>query len=276
MRGAPRDAMIADESTQANRGSRFGLLRTMDNLGSVLGVLFTIAFLGLLGYRKIFWLAAIPSIIAVILVMFIIKERKAPESKIFKGFSLKFLQRDFKLFLSLNAVFALGAFSYSFLLILAKNHGYRDVTIPILYLVFSAVASLFSLPFGKLADKIGRKKVMLVAFLLWVVVCLGAIFFTSIWIIPVIFVLYGLHRGALEPVQKTLASELAPVDYRASSLGAFQLITGFAALPASLGAGLLWVRFGDTIPFVVSLGLTVVAGLLLLFIRENNKLIIKE
>ena len=276
LRGAPRDAMIADESTQANRGSRFGLLRTMDNLGSVLGVLFTIAFLGLLGYRKIFWLAAIPSIIAVILVMFIIKERKAPESKIFKGFSLKFLQRDFKLFLSLNAVFALGAFSYSFLLILAKNHGYRDVTIPILYLVFSAVASLFSLPFGKLADKIGRKKVMLVAFLLWVVVCLGAIFFTSIWIIPVIFVLYGLHRGALEPVQKTLASELAPVDYRASSLGAFQLITGFAALPASLGAGLLWVRFGDTIPFVVSLGLTVVAGLLLLFIRENNKLIIKE
>lgn len=271
MRGAPRDAMIADESTQANRGARFGLLRAMDNLGAVIGVLITIAFLGVLGYRKIFWLAAIPSFIAVFLVAFVVKERKSPESKIFKGFSLKSLTRDFRLFLSLNAVFALGAFSYSFLLILAKNLGYRDVTIPIFYLIFSAVASLFSLPFGKLADKIGRRKVMLIAFLLWAAVCLSAIFVASAWIIPVIFVLYGLHRGALEPVQKTLASELAPTDYRASSLGAFQLITGFAALPASLGAGLLWVKFGDTIPFAVSLGLTVAAGLMLIFIKEIHK-----
>lgn len=276
MRGAPRDAMIADESTQANRGARFGLLRAMDNLGAVLGVLFTIAFLGALGYRKIFWLAAIPSFIAVVLVAFVIKERKSPETKIFKGFSLKSLTRDFRLFLSLNAVFALGAFSYSFLLILAKNHGYKDVTIPILYLVFSAVASIFSLPFGKIADKIGRKKVMLAAFFLWALVCLSAIFISSYWIMPVIFVLYGLHRGALEPVQKTLAAELAPTDYRASSLGAFQLITGFAALPASLGAGLLWLKYGDTIPFAVSLGLTIVAGLLLFFVSEKKELIINR
>ena len=84
------------------------------------------------------------------------------------------------------------------------------------------------------------------------------------------FVFYGLHKGAMEPVQKTLVSELAPTAYRASSLGGFQMIIGLCALPASLVAGIMWEKLGILVPFYCSLGLTVVASIMLMFVKESK------
>lgn len=84
------------------------------------------------------------------------------------------------------------------------------------------------------------------------------------------FVLYGMHKGALEPVQKSFVSELAPKDFRASGLGMFQLVTGLCALPSSLAAGYLWDKFGPSMPFTLSLTLTVISVVMLLFVRENK------
>jgi MFS family permease len=270
IRSAPRDAIIADISTKENRGKNFGLLRTMDNLGAVCGIIVCLLLFDLLGYRTLFFIAAVPSLIGVILILFRIKEHRNNDAMINKGLSLKELDRNFKLFLVLSSIFALGTFSYSFLIIYAKEFGFKEGWIPVLYLVFTAVASLFSLPFGRLSDRTSRKFVLILSFIFWVVVCLSIILAHSRLTIITAFVFYGLHKGAMEPVQKTLVAELAPVAYRSSSLGGFQMIIGLCALPASLIAGIMWEKLGIFIPFYFSLGLTIIAGIILLFIKERK------
>lgn len=269
MRGAPRDAIVADVSTRENRGRHFGIIRMMDNLGAVSGILFSIAFFSVLGFKKLFLIASIPSAIGVLLIIFFIKEKKTSEIKLYKGLKLRDLSPNFKLFLFLSTVFALGAFSYSFLLIFAKNAGFQTAFVPVLYLIFTAVASVSSLPFGILSDRIGRKKVLQLSLLFWALVCAAFIGFTSHLSILAAFVLYGFHRGGLDTVQKAFVAELAPKAYRASVLGGFQMVTGLAALPASLVAGLLWDLVDPKAPFYLSLILTVLAILLLLSVTEK-------
>ncbi len=270
IRSAPRDAIIADISTKENRGKNFGLLRAMDNLGAVCGIIVCILFFKLLGYRNLFLLAAIPSVIGASLIFHLIKEKKPADIKIYKGLSLKDLDKNFKLFLLLSSFFALGSFSYSFLLIYAKEFGFQTAFVPVLYLVFTAVASIFSVPFGKLSDKIGRKQVLMLSYIFWGLVCLSFIFFRSHLAIILAFVLYGLHKGALEPVQKTFVSELSPIKYRASSLGGFQMVVGLCALPASLIAGVLWDKISIFMPFYFSLSLTALSIIMLIFVKENK------
>ncbi len=270
MRGAPRDAMIADVSSRANRGTHFGVLRAMDNLGAVCGILVCIVLFGVLGYRSLFLLAAIPSAVGAILVVLFIKERKPEDNRVYKGISFSELDRNFRLFLFLSAVFALGSFSYSFLLLYAHQLGFRLGFLPVLYLIFTAVASLVSLPFGRLADRAGRKTVLLMSFLCWGLVCTCFLLVRSREGVVVAFVLYGLHKGAIEPVQKAFVSELAPRAYRASSLGGFQMVVGLCALPSSLLAGILWDGIGAFVPLYASIGLTTIASVLLIFVKEGK------
>lgn len=268
LRGAPRDAIVADVSTKKDRGRNFGLLRTMDNLGAVFGILTALVLLKSLGFRNLFFLASIPSIIAVVAIVLFIKE-KQPETNIFRGIKLTDLTGNFYLFLFLSSIFSLGSFSYSFLLIFAQKSGFQATTIPLLYLLFTIVASLTALPFGRLADKIGRKRVLTIAFLFWGATSLMPLISTSLFAIVTLFVFYGIHKGAFEPVQKAFVSELAPTQFRASSLGGYQMVVGLAALPASLIAGLLWDKINIAAPFYFSLALTIVAIVLLLIVKEE-------
>ncbi len=269
IRSAPRDAIVADVSTKENRGKNFGLLRAMDHLGAVFGILICIALFSLLGYRILFALAAIPSVVSAFLVFTLIKEKKTAPIKIYKGISLKDLGRNFRLFLVLSSLYALGAFSYSFLLIYAKKFGFRLSFVPVLYLIFTLSAFLFSYPFGRLSDKIGRKSVLLISFLFWIAVCLVVISQPNRMMIILVFILYGAHKGALEPVQRTFVCELAPSEFRASCLGGFQMIIGLCALPASFVAGVLWDTLGILVPFYLSLILTIISGTMLLFVKRR-------
>ncbi len=275
IRSAPRDAIIADISTQENRGKNFGLLRTMDNLGAVCGILFCIVFFDL-GFKKLFLIAAIPSLIAVLLILFSIKEQSMGTSKVFKGLTLKDLNRNFWIFLFSSSLFALGSFSYSFLLIYANEFGIKQSYVPVLYLVYTGVAAGFSLSFGKLSDNVGRKKVLIISLLIWVLVCTGLILLRSYLYMILIFTLYGLHKAAVEPVQKTFVAELSPEDYRASALGGFQMIIGLCSLPSSLIAGILWESISILAPLYFSIGLTILSIIILFFVKLKAVKISKD
>jgi MFS family permease len=207
----------------------------------------------------------------VAVILLLIREAKPDEKHIFKGVFLKDFSSNFRLYLVSNALFALGAFSYSFLLIFAKDAGFKPGFVPVLYLLYTAAASFLSLPFGRLSDRFGRKSILLLSFGLWSVVSLGMVFGQSLVFMGGMFVVYGLHKAALEPAQRALVSDLAPAGLRASFLGTFQMVIGLCALPASFLAGLLWDRFGRAVPFLLSLALTVGAAVLLLFVKETAK-----
>lgn len=270
MRGAPRDAIIADVSTRENRGRNFGILRAMDNLGAVVGITISILLLERLGYRNLFLLAAVPSIIGALLIIAFIKEHKPAQPAAARQVSFKFVDRNFKLFLFSNALFSLGAFSYSFLLLYAQDFGFRLALIPVLYLIYNSVAALASFHFGKLADRVGRRAVLAISYGLWVLVCVLFIAVPTHLAIVAAFAIYGLHKAALEVSQKTMVAELSPPAYRASSLGGFQMVIGFCALPASLLAGLLWQGAGKFVPLYLALGLSVAALLMLPFVDEGR------
>jgi MFS family permease len=269
MRGAPRDAMVADLSKRSNRGENFGLIRTLDNAGALVGIVFCIAFFPVLGYQNLLLIAAVPSLIAMALIVSGIREQRLDDAKIFKGVSFSHLDRNFRMFVALSAIFSIGAFSYSFLLIFANKFGFRITTVPFLYLLFTLVATFCSYPLGVLSDRIGRKAVLQISYALWGLVCLVMIFADSSWMVIAAFVLFGLHQAGIETVQKAFVAELGPAEYRASTLGGFQMVIGLCALPASVIAGLLWDRFGMEAPFIFSLLLTTLSAGMLFFVRER-------
>jgi len=143
------------------------------------------------------------------------------------------------------------------------------IYIPIFFLICTVTASLMSLPFGKLADRLKRKSVLILSYSLFGLMCFMSILVQSFLGLVFVFVLYGLHKAAIDPVQRTFISELSPVKYRASTLGAFQMIIGLCALPASIIAGLLIDNFSFHAPFYFSLGLTIVSIILMFFVKER-------
>lgn len=272
IRGAPRDAMIADVSTRQTRGGNFGVLRAADNLGATAGVLLCMALFPLLGYRTLFLLAALPTVVGTALVIWLVRERGADCERTFKGLRLSGLSRDLRLLVLLSAVFALGAFTYSFLVVHAKRLGVGDPYIPGLYLLFTVVATLLSVPFGRLADRWGRRPVLAASYALWGLVCGSAIWLHALWAAPLIFVLFGAHKAALEPSQKAIVAEFAPPGLRASILGGFNMVVGLCALPSSLLAGVLWDRVAPGVPFAASLSLTIIAIAMLGLVREPGEI----
>src|SRR3990167_3209864 len=270
IRGSPRDAIVSDLSTNADRGRNFGLLRAMDNLGAVFGILISLFFLKYLGYTKLFLFAAIPSFIAVVMLILFTKEA-GQEKRIFKGLSFASFDRNLKTYMFLSALFSLGSFSYSFLIVASQRSGIHIESVIGLYLIFTLVASIFSYPFGKLSDSIGRKKILYLSFLCWGLTTLLFIIWNTYLGLILAFILYGLHRAALEPVQKTMVEEFSEKTVVASTLGAFQMVIGLCALPASILAGILWDTISPQAPFYLSLFLTAIAGILLTRVRETKK-----
>lgn len=270
IRGSPRDAMIADLTHEKNRGKYFGILESFDNLGAVAGVLLSILLLKLFPVRTIFALAAIPSVVSVLLVYFFIKEKKIDGEKIFSGFIFKGLSFHSILFLVLNAIFALGLFSYSFLLIFASKIGFGLVFLPILYLIYNLAASFSSVVFGKLSDVYGRKQMLSLGFLSWAIVCLILIFSKDVFMVITAFIFFGFQKGSIDTVQKAAVSDVAPVALRASYLGTFQMIVGICALPASFIAGILWENLGMYSPFYFSFLTSIIALTLLVFHKSKR------
>jgi len=268
LRDAPRDAYLAEVSPKNHRGLSFGILRSFDNLGAVFGIIIAIALFPVLGFRNLIMLAALPTLLSVLLIVFFIREQVDGVSA-FGGIHARDFSRNLKLLLVSIGVFALGNFSYSFVLIGAQEFGFSVQSIMLLYLVFSVAASLSAAPFGELADVLGRKKTLFLSYLFWLILLAGFLFKPSGALVWFLFISYGLFKGSFETVTRVFVADLANPRLKASTLGFLQLIIGLLALPASFLAGMLWEFSSPTSPFAFSLILTLISLILLLRVRER-------
>ncbi|MGY5875255.1 MAG: MFS transporter [Candidatus Thorarchaeota archaeon] len=269
IRGPPRDAIVAAEAGEKKRGGAFGILRALDTAGAVLGAVITFLLFGYLGYYGIILLAAIPGVGAVIVIAILIKEKRGKD--VFKGVTFRGLDKNLKLFFFASILFALGTYSYSFLMLYSSGFGYSEATLPLLYILFTLVYAASSYPFGRASDSVGRKPILLLAF--------SFLILTSLWVnvvndpltvIP-LFILFGLMNGALDPVQTSLVSDLVEEERRASIIGAFQLATGLTALPAGIIMGFLWESYEALIAFQFSFIMAAIAIVVLWFVKTKQK-----
>lgn len=270
MRDAPRDAYLAGMIKTEKRGVAFGVLRLFDNLGSIVGALLGLYLVSRLPIRSIMFIAAIPSFLAVIFILYFVRKELSDGTKhVFQGLRFTQFSGDLKMFFLSSGFFTLSAFSFSFLLLAGKRGGFEVLSAPVLFLVFTAVAALTTVSFGGLSDKIGRRNVLALSYFLWVLTLVGFLVFQSKPFVILLFALYGLHRASYEPVVKAYVTELAPADTRSSIIGAFQFVVGIIALPSSLIAGVLWDKLGFQSAFIFSLFFMILAFLTLLQIRSK-------
>jgi MFS family permease len=269
MRGPPRDAIVAAYATEKKRGRAFGVLRALDTGGAAIGTLITFVLFAYLGYTGIILLAVIPSIGSIIVVSVLIKEKRGKD--VFKGVSFRGLDTNLKIFLMASVLLALATFSYSLLILYSASFGYNVSQQTLLYLLFVIVYAATAYPFGRISDRVGRKPIMIAAFLFLILTSVWAYSFTfdMLTIIP-LFIFFGLMNGALDPVQTSFVADLVEEERRASIIGAFQMAVGIAAFPAGLIIGYLWDSFSPLTAFLYSIVLTFFALILLLVIRTKK------
>lgn len=271
IRGAPRDALIADSTTKENRGKAFGFHRAMDTLGAAIGPLsaFWIVshFHG--NYRLVFWWSAVPGLIAVLLLIFFLKEKKAASQAAAEMPKLSFrgLDPHLILFIISATVFALGNSSDAFLILRAKNLGLSVVQVPLAYFTFNATYSLASLPAGMLSDRLGRRPVLITGYLIFALIYLGFGLANRPWHVWMLFVLYGLYYAATEGIQKAYIADFVGKGRRGTAIGTFNALTGLATLPASVIAGFLWQHVTPAAPFYYGSALAVAAAAMLVVKR---------
>ena len=277
IRTAPRDAIIAESSEKTHLGRAFGLHRSMDTMGAVVGPALAFLLLGLFSnnYRMVFWLSMIPGTIAVLLIIFFITEKKKvslPHSDRPK-LTLKHFDWRFKFFVVIAAVFAIGNSSDVFLILRAQQVGVPIVMIPVVYLLFNLVYSLSSIPAGIAADRFGKKRVILLGFILFAILYYGfaiAKDTTAIW---VLFGFYGLFMGLTEGIQKAFLATIIPPDFKATAFGVYNSAVGIAMFPASLIGGWLWDHVSPSATFYfgsITAGLSAILFIVFITVVRRN------
>ncbi len=244
IRTAPRDAIIAESTPETHLGRAFSFHRSMDTMGAVVGPGLAFLLLGLFNndYRTIFWLSMIPAGIAVLVIFVFIEEKRGGAGRRAVRPKLTVDRFDWKVkfFIAIAILFAFGNSSDVFLILRAQQNGIPTVMIPVVYLVFNIVYSLSAIPAGIAADKFGRKKVILLGFVLFACLYYGFAVSNSAAAVWVLFAFYGLFMGLTEGIQKAFLATIIPPDFKATAFGLYSGAVGIAMLPANLVAGWLW------------------------------------
>jgi MFS family permease len=266
LRGAPRDALVADVTPSEIRGRAFGLRQSLDTVGAFVGPLAAIGLMALLAnnMRMVFWVAVIPAVLAVLCVVFGVRDSKpqqdAPVARPPIQISdLKRLPREFWNVTGIGVVFTLARFSEGFLILKASAEGLPLTLAPLVLVVMNLVYALGAYPAGGLSDRMPARKL-----LFWGLACLiaadlslaliaglgGAFLGIALW---------GAHMALTQGLLSKLVADHAPSDLRGSAFGLFNLVTGLAMLFASVIAGLLWDRIGSNATFLAGAGFAALA-----------------
>lgn len=273
IRTSPRDALIADSVDPAIRGKAYGFHRSMDHAGAIVGPLVATVLLAYVvsDIRTVFWLAAIPGILTVLLIIFKVKEverRKGPSNGRFLGL---FPHGRLRSYIIILFIFTLGNSSDAFLLLQAGRLGVSPIMIPLLWAFFHVVKMFSTMPFGALSDRVGRRKIIIAGWGVYALTYFGFGFATTELHVWLLFTLYGLFYGLTEGTEKALLVDIAPSEERGSAFGWYNFAIGIGALPASLLFGLIWQEVGVQAAFGFGAGLAALAAVLLMFFVKPGR-----
>jgi len=271
-RGPPRDAWISSLTNDSNRGFSFGFHKALDKSGAVIGPLIAYWILTNFGqtaasFKFLFQVAIVPAIAAVILIA-LIKDKPAKPSKkenIFKSY--KNVSKNFKHYLYTAGIFSLAYFSFGFLLLKAYYVGFQIKDVVLLYALFNVAFVLISAPLGKLGDHIGRKKIIALEYIVYLIMSLGFIFVTSKIQVIFLFVLFGIFYAIDEGQSKAYITDLEE-SKRGTAIGIYNFATGVIYLPASVIAGYLW-KLNPNYAFIFA-GIISIAALIFFVSRKNK------
>jgi len=265
MRGAPRDAMVADIAPPHLRGAAFGLRQTLDTVGALLGPLLAVGLMLLLAndFRAVFWVAVIPGLAAVTLLIFGLHNpahhQIVKRTNPIRRENLQRLGASYWWVVCIGATFTLARFSEAFLVLRARQCGVPVALVPLVMVAMNLIYSLSAYPFGKLSDHISHTKLLA----LGIVVLLAAdlvLASNNHWAALLAGVsIWGFHMGITQGLFATMVADTAPVDLRGTAFGFFNLVSGIAMLLASVVAGLLWDRYGASTTFYVGAVFCVIA-----------------
>ncbi len=278
VRTAARDALLSQESTKETKGSVFGFHRGMDTVGAAIGPALALLYLFFNpgDYVTIFYLAFIPGIISVLLV-FLLKEKKQPASTLKKGNFFSFFRywkvatHDYKKLVIGLSAFALFNSSDVFLLLKTKEVTGSDSTTITAYIFYNLIFALFSFPAGRLADKLGFRKVFLIGLILFAFVYAGFAFNPSTVVIFILFFIYGIYAAATEGIVKAWITNIAHDANTATAIGFYTSCESICALLASIIAGAIWVSFGSFYTFFITAFVSILV--LFYFILRFRKLV---
>ena len=277
IRGAPRDALIADITPQEIRGAAYGLRQSLDTVGAFAGPLLAILLMYVTdnNFRLVFWVAAVPAFVCVLLIIFGVDEpdsvprdgqAKFPISRV----NLRRLPPGFWWVVTFAAILSLARFSEAFLLLRAQGLGLSVTWVPMVLIVMNVVYAASAYPFGKMSDNGSRKKLFAWGIVLLVVADLILATAVNVWMVFLGAAVWGLHMGATQGLLSTLVADAAPADLRGTAFGVFNLASGLALLAASVIAGGLWALVGPAMTFYAG-ALFSSAALAVLFINAGRK-----
>jgi len=255
IRGAPRDALVADVTPPELRGAAYGLRQSMDTLGAFLGPLLAVGMMLLWhnDFRTIFWIAVIPGVLAVALLFFGLHEPASPvahkRTNPIKKENLKRLGASCWWVVGLGAVFTLARFSEAFLVLRAQQSGIPLALIPLVMVAMNLLYAFSAYPFGKLSDAMSHTR-LLQGGLVVLIAADIVLALSTHWVGIIVGVaLWGIHMGMTQGLLTAMIAKTAPADLRGTAFGLFSMVSGVALLIASLGAGIIWETWGAEYTF---------------------------
>lgn len=273
LRTAPRDSLISGSIKKNEAGKTFGFQKAMDNSGAIVGPLIAFLLLSIfpLNYSYIFLLATIPAILGVLTIIIFIKEAKAEKKETTNKISLKLLPKKFYFFLIIIFVFTLGNSADALLLVKTSETGIDKSYIPFVYMIFNTVSVLLAIPIGKLSDRIGREKLIILGFIVYAIVYYFFGRFNSINVFIFLFMLYGFYSALTDGSQKAMISDIVSKDLKGTGFGIYHAVLGITLLPASLIAGLLYDKVNSNAPFYFGSIMALIATILMIIFTVLDK-----
>jgi MFS family permease len=274
LRGAPRDALIADVTPEAVRGRAFGLRQALDTAGAFIGPLAAIALMALLAgdFRAVFWIAVIPGAIAALVVLFGVEDKRAQADGAppMRLGDLARLAPAFWYVVLVGVVFTFARFSEAFLILRGHDQGLPAFLAPLVLIVMNVVYSIGAYPAGALADAQNPRNVLLAGVGVLVLADLTLAFAPGVIGVLTGVALWGAHMALTQGLFAKLVADTAPASLRGSAFGLFNLASGLALLAASVIAGLVWDKAGATATYLTGATLAAAAALLLLWRRCSH------